>query len=112
MVKRRTNFVTIRRRPIYSENGQYYYTRNGGITWRRLSNNDPYFSFAWESNNGNANLEHEGFISSLKRRRNQAARTIQRIERGRASRKRTAFGRSIFGSLSNNLIRRMFSLST
>lgn len=111
MVKRVTRYLTGAARPIYSENGQFYVTRNNGATWRRQGNDIRYYTWAWQPNNGNynqVNLLHHGTIGNLKRNYNRSARTIQRVERGRASRKRTALGRTIFGRLPNNLFRSVF----
>ena len=41
-------------------------------------------------------------------RRNQAARTLQRFERGRQSRRRTALARTPFGRLPNNVLNSIF----
>jgi len=111
MVKRVTRYLSGSGRPIYSENGQFYYTRNNGETWRRLANASRYYTWSWEPNNGNynnVNLNHQGTIANLKANFNRASRTLQRVERGRASRKRTAFGRTIFGRLPNNLFSSIF----
>jgi len=46
--------------------------------------------------------------TARERRRNQAARMIQRIERGRASRRRTAFAHTAFGrGVPNDLLKRI-----
>lgn len=112
MVKRNTGFLTRAARPIYSENGEFYVTRHNGTGWYRVPNTWTYYTWAWEPNNGNynnVNLFHEGYIGTLKRQRNQAARTIQRIARGRAARKRVAFARTPFGrALPNNLVKTIF----
>jgi hypothetical protein len=113
MVKRETQYRTRGDRPIYSENGQFYFTRNNGVTWRRLPDTSRYFSLVWDpldpnNNIAYANLLNEGSIANLKARYNRAARTIQRVERGRASRKRTVLRRTIFGQLPNNLLRNIF----
>jgi len=48
---------------------------------------------------------------NLNNNNNRAARTIQRFERGRASRKRTAFAHSAFGrALPANLVRRILGI--
>lgn len=111
MVKRVTQYITAAARPFYSEGGEFYVRRHNNTGWTRVPNHWTAYTWAWEPNNGNynnVNLSVEGTIGNLKRRRNTAARTIQRIERGRASRRRTAFSQSIFGSLSNNLVRKIF----
>lgn len=108
-----TQYLTIAARPIYSENGQFYVTRDGGATWRRQGDSIKYYSWGWEPNNGNynnVNLFHHGTIGNLKRNYNRAARTIQRVERGRASRKRTAIRKTVFGNLPNNLLRRILQI--
>jgi len=87
MVKRVTRYRTRGDRPIYSENGQFYYTRNNGATWRRLSNNSQYYTLSGNNNDPDANLFSEGFIANLKRNYNRAARTIQRVIRNRRVRK-------------------------
>ena len=92
MVKRITQYRTGSNRPIYSENGQFYYTRNNGATWRRLSNTAQYYTLLWNSNNPNnniayANLSSEGYIANLKRNYNRAARTIQKAVRTRRVRR-------------------------
>lgn len=115
MVKRMTQYRTAGDRPIYSENGQFYYTRNNGLNWRRLANTSQYYTLLWNPNDPNnnityANLSSEGHIGNLKRQRNRAARTIQRVERGRASRKRTAVRRTWLNNLPNNLLRRILKI--
>ena len=80
MVKRVTSFITRTGRPIYSENGQYYYSQNNGVTWRRLPNAAPVHTWSWKPNNGNytnVNTNHVGYVSNLK-----AARKIQALWRG------------------------------
>ena len=80
MVKRATRYVTRTGRPIYSENGQYYYSQNNGVTWRRLPNAAPVHTWSWIPNNGNytnVNTNHVGYVSNLK-----AARKIQALWRG------------------------------
>jgi hypothetical protein len=78
-------------RPIYSENGQFYYTRNNGATWRRLANTAEFFTWAWEpnvpGNYNNVNLFGEGTVANLKRNYNWAARTIQKAVRNRRTRR-------------------------
>jgi hypothetical protein len=101
----KTHFLTSRARSIYSDGRDFYVQREHG--WRRLPNSQQVYTWVWEPNNGNytnVNLFGEGSVSHLKRLRNRAARTIQRIERGRASRKRTAFAQTPFGLLPNNVI--------
>jgi hypothetical protein len=86
MVKRATQYINAQDRPIYSENGQFYVTRNNGTTWRRLANASHYYTWAWIPNNGNyneVNLLHHGTVANLKTKFNQAARTIQRVARNR-----------------------------
>ena len=116
MVKRNTGFLTRAARPIYSENGEFYVRRHNNTGWYRVPNTWAYFTWTHHPNNGNynnVNLFHEGYVGTLKRRRNQAARTIQRFERGRASRKRTAFAHSAFGrALPANLVRRILRRNT
>jgi hypothetical protein len=98
MVKVQTQYLTRAGRPFYYENGEFYLQRFNGTGWRRASNEMGYFR----------NNNYLGSILGLKRRRNRAARTIQRFERGRASRKRTAFAHSAFGrALPNNLVQRI-----
>jgi hypothetical protein len=92
MVKRVTQYRTRGDRPIYSENGQFYYRRNNDATWRRLSNNSQYYTLLWNRNNpnnniANANLSSEGYIANLKRNYNRAARTIQKAVRNRRVRR-------------------------
>ena len=92
MVKRVTQYRTRGDRPIYSENGEFYYTRNNGATWRRLSNTSRYYALLWDPYNPNnniayANLNNQGSIANLKRNYNRAARTIQRVVRNRRVRK-------------------------
>ena len=90
MVKRVTKYMTRAARPVYSENGEFYYTRNNGATWRRLTNTAQVFTWAWEPNNGNYNnveLFGEGTVANLKRNYNWAARTIQKAVRNRRVRK-------------------------
>jgi hypothetical protein len=91
MVKRLTQYLTIAARPIYSENGQFYVTRNNGATWRRQGNSIKYYTWGWEPNNNgsynNVNLFHHGNIANLKRNYNRAARTIQRVARERRARR-------------------------
>jgi hypothetical protein len=91
MVKRLTQYLTIAARPIYSENGQFYVTRNNGATWRRQGNSIKYYTWGWEpnvpGNYNNVNLFHHGNIGNLKRNYNRAARTIQRVVRNRRVRK-------------------------
>lgn len=91
MVKRITQYLTKSSRPIYSENGNFYYKLNNGTTWRRLLNTAPIFS--WESRAplpnpyNNVNLNYEGTIANLKANYNWAARTIQKVVRNRRKRK-------------------------
>ena len=90
MVKRATQYLTGAARPIYSENGQFYNTFNNGATWRRLGNAIRYYTWAWQPNNGNynnVNLYHHGTVANLKKKFNQAARTIQRVTRARRTRR-------------------------
>jgi hypothetical protein len=90
MVKRATQYINAQDRPIYSENGQFYYTRNNGATWRQLANASHYYTWAWIPNNGNynnVNLNNHGTIANLKRNYNRAARTIQRVVRNRRVRR-------------------------
>lgn len=87
-----TQFRTRGNRPIYSENGQFYYTRNNGRTWTRLMNKSPYYILLWNRNNPNnniefANLNQQGNIKNLKAQFNRAARTIQRVIRERRTRR-------------------------
>jgi len=110
MVKRVTQYVNGFGQPIYSENGEFYSRQNNRAPWRRLPNYAHYHVW-WEANNrnhANLNLNIVGYIANLKAEYNWAARIIQKIERGRASRKRTAFKRSIFDRLPNNLRRNIF----
>lgn len=80
---------------------------------RALNNlgvNVPMTSYRILSNPGIKKLAQQIENAALERRINQAARTIQRIERGRASRIRTAFGHTAFGhGLAPNVIRKIFS---
>jgi hypothetical protein len=91
MVKRLTQYLTISARPIYSENGQFYVTRNNGATWRRQGNSIKYYTWGWEpnvpGNYNNVNLFGHGNIADLKRNYNRAARTIQRVARERRARR-------------------------
>lgn len=92
MVKRMTQYRTQGDRPIYSENGEFYYTRNNGATWRRLINNARYYTLLWDPNDPNnsinrANLNNQGSIANLKANFNWAARTIQRVARERRTRR-------------------------
>ena len=104
MVKRQTQYLTAMAQPIYSELGQFYTHHSNG--WRRLSND--WLAFTWSQPN---NLNYKGTVGNIKR--NRAARTIQRIERGRASRKRTAFAHSAFGrALPANLVRKILKRNT
>jgi len=87
-----TQFRTRGDRPIYSENGQFYYTQNNGMTWRRIPDSARYFTLLWNRNNPNnniafSNLFNEGTIANLKRNYNRAARTIQGVVRNRRVRK-------------------------
>jgi hypothetical protein len=113
MVKRQTQYLTAAARPFYSENGEFYVRRRDNTGWTRAPNHWQLYTWAWEPepnnvNRLNVNLFGEGTVGNIKRRRNRAARTIQRIERGRANRKRTAFARTPFGRLPNNLVRKIF----
>lgn len=83
MEKRRTQYYTVWDHPIYSENGHFYYTRNNGVTWRRLPNNAQYYSVLGRYNDPTATLKLAGLIANLKRNYNRAARTIQRVVRKR-----------------------------
>ena len=101
MVKRMTQYRTGSNRPIYSENGQFYYTRNNGATWRRLGNTAQYYVLLWNSNNNiaNANLSSEGYIANLKRNYNRAARTIQKaVRKRRVRRAATTIQRHVRGT--------------
>ena len=115
MVKVQTQYLTRAGRPFYYENGEYYVQRFNGTGWRRASNAMAYFRPLRNTNVANYNntLYYLGSILGLKRRRNRAARTIQRFERGRASRQRTAFAHSAFGrALPANLVSRILKRST
>ena len=86
MVKRVTQYLNVHARPIHSENGQFYITRDAGTTWNRLANTSYYYTWAWTPNNGNynnVNLYRHGRVANLKAKFNQAARTIQRVTRAR-----------------------------
>ena len=104
---RLTRYLTRVGNPIYLHNGEFYYSFHDAMPFRRLQNNAPVYVPAVAPNN-NVNLNYQGRVSNLKKTYNKAARTIQRVERGRASRKRTALRRTIFGRLPNNIFRSIF----
>lgn len=111
MVKHLTHYITRAAIPIYSEGGQFYvHYENRG--WRILPDYRQAYTWGWEPepnnvNRLNVNLFGEGTIGNLKRRRNRAARTIQRFERGRAARRSTAVRRTPVARLPNNILRRL-----
>jgi hypothetical protein len=83
MTKRRTQYYTAWDLPIYSENGEFYYTQNNGATWRQLQNMSHYYSVLGRYNDPTASLKWKGYIRNLKGNYNRAARTIQRVVRKR-----------------------------
>ena len=83
MVKRKTRYVTRTGRPIYSENGDFYFSQNNGVSWRRLPNTAPVHTWSWIPNNGNytnVNINNAGYVSNLKR--NNKVAKIQSLWRG------------------------------